>query len=294
MTAGEPAPGSPAAARGERGAAGPTPATGPRPDLPATGPRPDFTTADAAAVRRAMALRRDMRHFRPDPVPHEVLDRLLQAAHMAPSVGYMQPWRFVRVTDPGLRCRVRAVVEAERHRTATALGEREAEFLRLKVEGIGECGEVLVVALADGRERFVFGRRTLPEMDVASAACAIQNMWLTARVEGLGMGWVSIFDPAELAAVLRMPEGAKPLAILCLGYVDRFYDRPLLEEEGWDHRRDLRDLVGENAWPGESAWPGAPSPAPAGDGPGRPPADPGGGPGRRRTPSTRGSAGRLP
>ena len=175
-----------------------------------------------------------MRHFRPDPVPPDVLERLLEAAHRAPSVGFMQPWRFVRVTDPDLRRAVHGVVEAERQRTADDLGERRAEFLRLKVEGILECGEVLVVALMDGRERYVFGRRTLPEMDVASAACAIQNVWLTARVEGLGMGWVSIFDPDELARLLAMPEGAKPLAVLCLGYVDEFYERPMLEQEGWD------------------------------------------------------------
>lgn len=214
-----------------------------------------FNADEAAAVYRAVALRRDMRHFRPDPVPPEVLDRLLQAAHLAPSVGYMQPWRFIRVTDPDLRARVHAVVEAERQRTADELGERRSVFLRLKVEGILDCGEVLVVALMDGRERYVFGRRTLPEMDVASAACAIQNVWLTARVEGLGMGWVSIFDPAELAALLDMPDGAKPLAILCLGYVDEFYEHPMLEQEGWDRRRDIADLVGENSWPAGPADP---------------------------------------
>ena len=209
----------------------------------------DFTADEAAAVYRAVALRRDMRHFRPDPVPADVLQRLLDAAHQAPSVGFMQPWRFVRITDPDLRHAVHDVVEAERQRTADQLGPRRAEFLRLKVEGILDCGEVLVVALMDGRERYVFGRRTLPEMDVASAACAIQNVWLTARVEGLGMGWVSIFDPDELARLLGMPEGAKPLAILCLGYVDEFYERPMLEQEGWDERRDLAQLVGENRWP---------------------------------------------
>jgi 5,6-dimethylbenzimidazole synthase len=211
----------------------------------------EFSADDVAAVYRAIALRRDMRHFRPDPVPPETLERLLQAAHLAPSVGFMQPWRFVRVTDPALRRSLHELVESERQRTADELGSRRAEFLKLKVEGILDCGEVLVVALMDGRERYVFGRRTLPEMDVASAACAIQNVWLTARVEGLGMGWVSIFDPDALARLLAMPEGAKPLAILCLGYVERFYERPMLEEQGWDDRRVLADLVGENRWPGE-------------------------------------------
>jgi 5,6-dimethylbenzimidazole synthase len=215
-----------------------------------------FSADEAAAVYRAIALRRDMRHFRPDPVPADVLERLLQAAHLAPSVGFMQPWRFVRVTDPGLRRQLYDLVEAERLRTADELGARRAEFLQLKVEGILDCGEVLVVALMDGRDRYVFGRRTLPEMDVASAACAIQNVWLTARVEGLGMGWVSIFDPDALAELLGMPDGARPLAVLCLGYVDAFYERPMLEEQGWDARRNLADLVGENRWPGTSA-PGA-------------------------------------
>jgi 5,6-dimethylbenzimidazole synthase len=219
-----------------------------------------FSPDEAAAVYRAIALRRDMRHFRPDPVPPEVLDRLLAAAHLAPSVGFMQPWRFVRVTDPDLRRALHDLVEDERLRTAEELGARRAEFLRLKVQGILDCGEVLVVALMDGRDRYVFGRRTLPEMDVASAACAIQNVWLTARVEGLGMGWVSIFDPAALADLLGMPPGARPLAILCLGYVDGFFERPMLEAEGWDARRDLADLVGENRWPDAP-----PGPAPGGD-----------------------------
>ena len=227
-----------------------------------------FAAADVAAVYRAMRLRRDMRHFRPDPVPREQLGRLLRAAHAAPSVGYMQPWRFVRVASPDVRRRLHALVEDERRRTAEALSERSGEFLRLKVEGILECGEVLVVALVDGRERYVFGRRTLPEMDVASAACAIQNMWLASRAEGLGMGWVSIFDPEAVARLLGMPEGARPLAILCLGAVDGFYEAPMLEEEGWDERRRLADLVWEDRWgsaPADPAeWLAGPGPAEAG------------------------------
>jgi 5,6-dimethylbenzimidazole synthase len=222
-----------------------------------------FTDDEAAAVYRAIALRRDMRHFRPDPIPPATFERLLQAAHLAPSVGFMQPWRFVRITDPALRRSVHDLVEAERRRTADALDTRKAEFLRLKVEGILECGELLVVALMAGRERFVFGRRTLPEMDVASAACAIQNLWLAARVEGLGMGWVSIFEPAALASLLGMPDGARPLAVLCLGHVDEFYDGPMLETAGWDTRRDLSALVGENTWPHEQDEPHEPEePAP--------------------------------
>ncbi len=207
-----------------------------------------YPDADIAAIYRVIAERRDMRHFRPGPVDPVVLARLLTAAHHAPSVGYMQPWRFLRITDPDLRRQIHALVEEERACTAQALGERGDEFMRLKVEGILECGELLVAALMDRREKHVFGRRTLPEMDLASVACAIQNLWLAARAEGLGLGWVSLFDPLRLAQLLAMPEGAKPVAILCLGHVESFYDRPMLEREGWASRRDLQDLVFENRW----------------------------------------------
>ncbi|HXH01801.1 MAG TPA: 5,6-dimethylbenzimidazole synthase [Candidatus Competibacteraceae bacterium] len=207
-----------------------------------------FSDAEIAAVYKAIALRRDMRHFRPGPVPEETLARLLAAAHLAPSVGFMQPWRFIRITDDALRRQIHELVEAERVQTARALGEREEAFMRLKVEGIRECGELLVAALMDGRERHVFGRRTLPEMDLASVACAIQNVWLAARAEGLGLGWVSLFEPQALAALLGLPPGAKPIAILCLGQVEAFYDQPMLELEQWAARQPLAELVFENRW----------------------------------------------
>ena len=207
-----------------------------------------FSDIERNAVYRAIAERRDMRHFRPDPVDPATLHRLLEAAHRAPSVGLMQPWRFVRITDPVLRRNIHALVEQERIRTAEALGERSDEFMRLKVEGIRDCGVLLVAALADGRERHIFGRRTLPEMDLASVACAIQNLWLAARAEGLGMGWVSLFDPIELARLLGMPAGAKPVAILCLGHVEAFYPAPMLELEGWTRGRPWREFVFHDTW----------------------------------------------
>ncbi len=207
-----------------------------------------FSAAERAAVYRAIAERRDMRHFRPDPVDPAVLQRLLVAAHQAPSVGLMQPWRFLRMTEPGLRQKIHGLVEEERQCTASALDDRAQEFLKLKVEGILECGELLVAALMDGRERHIFGRRTLPEMDLASVACAIQNLWLAARAEGLGLGWVSIFDPEALARLLNMPAGAKPVAILCLGHVDAFYPAPMLVLEGWTQARPLEELVYTNQW----------------------------------------------
>ena len=197
--------------------------------------------------------RRDMRHFLPDPVEPAVLARVLAAAHFAPSVGLMQPWRFLRITDGALRRRVQVLVEEERLRTATALGARGDAFLRLKVEGIGECPELIVAALApdDGT---LFGRRTLPEeMALCSAACAIQNMWLAARAENLGLGWVSFFDPKALAHVLAIPAGGKPIAILCLGHVECFYPRPMLEGEGWRRGRPLAEMVFHNTWGGSEA-----------------------------------------
>lgn len=210
-----------------------------------------FSAAEQQAVYRAIFERRDMRHFSGGTVADELLQRLLSAAHHAPSVGFMQPWRFIRVRSRPLREGVHALIEQERVLTAKALGEREDEFMKLKVQGVLDAAEVLVVALPPGREQHVFGRRTLPEMDLASAACAIQNLWLAARAEGLGMGWVSIFDPMKLAGLLRMPEGSKPIAVLCLGPVAAFYEQPMLQAEKWARRAPLAEMVFEDHWGGE-------------------------------------------
>lgn len=207
-----------------------------------------FSPEERAAVYRAIAERRDMRHFCGGEVAPELLLRLLEAAHQAPSVGLMQPWRFIRIGRPALREAIHGLVEEERLRTAAALGERSSEFMRLKVEGIRDCAELLVVALMDGREAHVFGRRTLPEMDLASMACAIQNLWLAARAEGLGLGWVSLFEPQALAELLAMSPGSKPLAVLCLGPVTEFYPAPMLVQQGWIEPRPLSELLFQDQW----------------------------------------------
>ena len=194
-----------------------------------------------------------MRHFSGGSVPDDQLQRLLKAAHHAPSVGLMQPWRFIRVRSQPLRQSLHALVEQERALTAQALDEREDEFMKLKVQGILQAAEVLVVSMPPGREQHIFGRRTLPEMDLASAACAIQNMWLAARAEGLGMGWVSMFEPHALTSLMQMPEGSQPIAILCLGPVDAFYDQPMLQAEKWASRAPLADMVFEDTWGQTSA-----------------------------------------
>ena len=219
-----------------------------------------FSPLERRAIYRVISERRDMRRFITGAVvPENVLARLLQAAHAAPSVGLMQPWRFIRITDEPLRARIHALVNEERALTAQALGQRAEEFLQLKVEGILECAELLVVALSDQRDAHIFGRRTLPQMDLASVSCAIQNLWLAARSEGLGMGWVSLFDPQRLADLLDMPADAEPIAILCLGPVPEFGDRPALELDGWAFARPLSEFVFENGW-GQPP-PGQPAPA---------------------------------
>ena len=207
-----------------------------------------FTDPERAAVYRAIHERRDMRHFKRGSVAPVVLQRLLEAAHHAPSVGFMQPWRVMRITDDVLRRQLHACVERERLLTADALDQRRDDFMKLKVEGMLDCGELLVMALMDGREKHIFGRRTMPDMDLASVACAIQNLWLAARAEGLGMGWVSLFDEDQVRQILGMPAGARPVAILCLGQVDAFYDRPMLEQERWAARMPMEDCVFENGW----------------------------------------------
>jgi 5,6-dimethylbenzimidazole synthase len=207
-----------------------------------------FSEQEIEGVYRAIRERRDMRHFQPDPIEPEQLVRFIEAAHLAPSVGYMQPWRFIRIVDRQLRERIHRHVNEERILTAEALGKRADEFMQLKVEGILACAELLVVGLSDQRDRHVFGRRTMPEMDLASASCAIQNFWLAARAEGIGVGWVSMFDPAEMRALCNMPEGSQPIAVLCVGHVEAFYPAPMLEIERWDSRRPLSEILYEDAW----------------------------------------------
>lgn len=213
-------------------------------------PQRRFTTAERAAFHELMRVRRDMRHFVPGAsVPEDVLLRLQQALHAAPSVGLMQPLRVIRITQPHLRADLAACVEAERLHTAEQLGSRGAEFMALKVEGVRECAELWAVVLApdDGT---VFGRRTLPrEMAWCSAGAAVQNLWLAARAEHLGLGWVSLFDPAAMVAALRLPDGAEPLGLLCIGPVESFYPAPMLVQTQWREQRSANAVFADDVWP---------------------------------------------
>lgn len=209
-----------------------------------------FTDEERQTLRKVLMARRDMRHFvKNGTVDKEVMERLFEAAHLAPSVGLMQPWRFIRIQDPSLREQIASHVDEEIGNTAEQIGERRNEFLKLKLEGVRDCAELVAVVLApdDGT---VLGRRTLPlETALCSAACAIENMWLAARVENIGLGWVSLFDPATLGALLHCPKSAQPIALLCIGPVHEFYEKPMLIEQGWRQAKSLEKVLFEDRWP---------------------------------------------
>ena len=210
----------------------------------------EFPASWKVGVYQAIARRRDMRHFLSDPVPDEVLARILRAAHHAGSVGYMQPWNFMLVRDLATRRNIHAHVHAERLRAAENFGgERKAKYLALKLEGILDAP--LNICVTCDPTRFgpaVLGRNTIRETDVYSTCCAIQNLWLAARAEGVGVGWVSIFQPAELRRILAIPAHILPIGYLCVGYVSEFPDRPMLETAGWLPHMPLESLVFCDQW----------------------------------------------
>jgi len=213
-----------------------------------------FDDASRAALYRVMELRRDVRHFRDAPVDDAALDRILCAAQWAPSVGFSQPWAFVVVRDRGARRRIRASFlrcrEAESWRFGAA---RREKYLAYKLEGI-EDAALNVCVVADLRDRggAILGATVQPEAVRASVCCAVQNLWLAARAEGLGVGWVSIVEPAVLRHELALPAGVEPIAYLCVGHPAEFRARPMLEETGWNARRDPGTTVHRERWGGAS------------------------------------------
>jgi 5,6-dimethylbenzimidazole synthase len=209
-----------------------------------------FSDAERAAVYRAIRERRDVRRFRPDPVPDEVVDRLLRAAAHAPSVGYSQPWNFLLVRDPQLR---RQIHEAFGRANAAAQElfppERRDRYAALKLEGI--LDSALNVCVTCDRNRFgpvVLGRTCQPDMDLYSTVCAVQNLWLAARAEGVGVGWVSILRPEDLRRLLGLPDGVVSVAYLCVGYPESFAAEPELKTAGWLPEVPLSELVFLDHW----------------------------------------------
>lgn len=205
-----------------------------------------FGDGERAAVYRAIASRRDVRRgFLDTPLPQDLLARLLAAAHCAPSVGLMQPSRFILIRDYGVRKAVHDIFEsANKEAMESFSGERAEQYSALKLEGILEAPQNLCVLCDSKSERgHGLGRCTMPETAVYSTICAIQNLWLAARSEGVGVGWVSILDPAKLCKLLNIPERMKLVAYLCLGYVDEFAAEPDLERFGWEKRVALETVV---------------------------------------------------
>lgn len=211
----------------------------------------------AEALSAVVAGRRDIRRYRPDPVPEDLLTAVLEAGHRAPSVGHSQPWRFIVVTDPTTRDRAAHMADRARLEQAEHLAsERAARMLDLKLEGLREAPVGVVVA-CDRRTPAlgVLGRATFPDADLWSCATAIENMWLTARAHGLGMGWVTLFDPDELADLLGLPEGVVTLGWLCLGWPDERPPSPGLERAAWSKKTPLQQVVIRDRWPADEDAP---------------------------------------
>lgn len=208
---------------------------------------------DRRGLWRALLSRRDVRgQFLPDPVADEVLARVLLAAHHAPSVGFMQPWSFLVIQSPEVRGRIKsAFLKANEEAAALFEGEQAERYRSLKLEGILEAPLNLCVTCdRDRAGPVVLGRTHIPTMDLYSTVCAVQNLWLAARAEGLGVGWVSIIDEGALKGILGLPERVVPVAYLCVGHVSSFYDQPELQAKGWRQRLPLEDLVAFDGWQG--------------------------------------------
>lgn len=211
----------------------------------------DFTDDEREAFYRLIAARRDIRRFRPDPVPDDALSRILWAAHHAGSVGFMQPWNFIVIRDRAIRESVKQMyVDANEAAAACYSGTRRDLYDTLKLEGIVESPINICVTCDRSRGgAHVLGRHSIPETDLYSTCTAVQNLWLAARVEGIGVGWVSILDNERLAALLGIPAGIVPVAYLCVGYPIEFPPIPELQLLGWRERLSLENLVFEDRWP---------------------------------------------
>lgn len=214
-----------------------------------------FSDADRAAVYQAIYSRRDVRgQFLPTPIANEVLARLIKAAHHAPSVGFMQPWSFIVVRDPAVKQRLHsAFSQASAEAAAMFPSERRATYLKLKLEGILEAPIGLCITCdRDRMGPVVLGRTHMQSMDLYSSVCAVQNLWLAARAEGVGVGWVSIFNEQALREILGLPERVVPIAYLCLGYVSEFKQEPELQTAAWQSRLPVESLVCFDRWEGIS------------------------------------------
>lgn len=209
-----------------------------------------FTNEEMEAVYKAIYQRRDIRTFLPTPVPEEKIHRILHAAHHAPSVGFMQPWNFILIDDSEVKEKLAWAADKERRALAIHYeGEKETKFLGLKVEGLKEAPLTICVTCDPTRGgSHVLGRNSIPETDILSTACAIQNMWLAACAEGLAMGWVSFYKKNDIRDILDIPPHIDPVALLSIGYTEDYPEKPILELANWRSRESLDHLLFGNKW----------------------------------------------
>ena len=209
-----------------------------------------FSPAERAGLYRVIESRRDVRAFRTDPIATETLARILGAAHHAPSVGLMQPWNFIVIRDAATKARVKTLFEVQNERAvANYAGARADLYRSLKLEGIEEAPINLCVTCDRTRSSpHVLGRNTVTDTDVYSTCCAIQNLWLAARVEGVGVGWVSILDYDDLRPIFGIPETVLPVAYLCVGYPRAFLGEPELQRRGWAAQLPMNQIIFEERW----------------------------------------------
>jgi 5,6-dimethylbenzimidazole synthase len=215
-----------------------------------------FSEEEQRGLYRAIYSRRDIRTFKNDPIPLKVLARIVTAAHHGPSVGFMQPWDFVMVRDQEIRQKVKELFNRERQAASCFFDEpRRSQYLSLKLEGILESAVNICVTCDPTRAEVVLGRNSIQETDLYSTCCAVQNLWLAARAEGVGVGWVSILKQPQLRQILGIPHHVIPVAYLCLGYPKEFPAHPILQTAGWRERMELNDLMHFDGWDRSSTRP---------------------------------------
>jgi 5,6-dimethylbenzimidazole synthase len=217
----------------------------------------EFLEEEKAAVYKAIYTRRDVRSFLPDPISQETILRLLDAAHHGPSVGFMQPWSFILVETDEKKSKLAWAADKERRALAIHYeGERETQFLSLKIEGIKQAPLTICVTCDPTRGgSHVLGRNSIPETDMMSTACAIQNMWLASCVEGLAMGWVSFYKKNDVRDILDIPPHVDPVALLSVGYTEHYPAAPILETSNWEKRRALEPLIFHERWGNSTSEP---------------------------------------
>ena len=211
----------------------------------------NFSENEKNGFYKAIYSRRDVRsHFTSKPIKDEILSKILQAAHHAPSVGFSQPWNFILIKNNKTKQKIKDSFEEEKKKASQLVDEpKKSKYLSFKLEGILESPLNLCVTYDPTKfGPFIIGRSSIPEAGLYSVCCAIQNLWLSARVEGIGLGWVSILSNDILKKVLNIPEHVIPVAYLCLGYVNDFADKPDLQTAGWLPRLELKDVVYFEKW----------------------------------------------